>query len=340
MNTSVLTNPAPSNGYNAVLGAMAAQAAPAEGSLAGFNPSVQNRVKQTFVNPVATYPFLVKPWRDRWELGFHTGDLMFIFSSGKTVNASSKMVVLANLPTLNHIMASEFGNDAENAQYTVKENWTYIGVMRNSAVASNQIGGGSQRNSKPRGGNQRAAERILNIDVRGSTRMFNYWEHAAPGMRLHLVWRQVSMGSGRLTNPNDSKRNAVHAGSWGIVNGEAQYFDTTGASVGPRYSRAEYNELPGTAPEESDRKASVDPFAAVWQLLPYSGRPGEYTQDPIWWNNQMIASPQMHRPITVGFVFQGIGVGERSDHSVAIRKATQLSEDRFKLPMVHCFVRV
>ena len=212
--------------------------------------------------------------------------------------------------------------------------------MRNSAVASNQIGGGANRNSRPRGGNQRAAERIINVDVRGSTRMFNYWEHAAPGQRLHLVWREVFLGSGRLANPNDGKRNAIHGGSWGIVNGEAQYFNSTGASVGPAHSRASYDALPATSANAHERKANVNPFDAVWQLLPYSGRPGEYTQDPIWWNTQMIASPRMHRPITVGFVFQGIGAGERSDHSVAIRKATQLSEDRFKLPLVNCFVRV
>jgi hypothetical protein len=89
------------------------------------------------------------------------------------------------------------------------------------------------------------------------------------------------------------------------------------------------------------RQQDTYPFHnTTWQLLPYSGTDSDYTNEVIWWNEQIVPSRQMFRPITVGFVFQGIGAGERSDHTVAIRKATQLAEDRFKLPMIHCFVRV
>ena len=353
MDTSILSNPAPSNGYNAVLGAMAAQAAPAEGTLGGFNPSVQNRVKQTFVNPVATYPFLVKPWRDRWEMGFHEGDLMFIFHGKSTTSDSSKMVVLANLPTLNHIMTLEGDDKKTWEQYKDKKNWSFIGVMRNSAVASNRIGGGSRRNSLPRGGNQRPAERIINIDVRGSSRMFNYWENAMPGQRLHLVWRQVILnGTHRhaILDPNGSQIGRPGKG-WRVQRTDGkdtvQYFDSKGIKVGPSQTAAQY----GTLPSKDDngyeatlvhkRQDATNPFHnTTWQLLPYSGTDSDYTNETIWWNQQIVPSRQMHRPITVGFVFQGIGAGERSDHTVAIRKATQLAEDRFKLPMIHCFVRV
>ena len=326
-----------------MLGAMAAQAAPAEGSLGGFNPSVQNRVKQTFVNPVATYPFLVKPWKARWEMGFHEGDLMFIFKGNNIKNTSSKMVVLANLPTLNHIMAD--ATDIE-AVYKEKLDWAYIGVMRNSAVASNQIGGGMHRASQARGGNQRPAERIINIDVRGSTRMFNYWENAMPGQKLHLVWRKVYMGSKRLGNPNDSKHAAMMGaedGQWSLIRDGAvlmvRYHNKHGRKIGNDLNRTDYEAGPGAG----DRRIfphGASPFSQTWQLLPYSGFDDDYIDDPIWWNPQIIPSRQMHCPITVGFVFQGIGAGERSDVGISIRKATQLAEDRFKLPMVHCFVRV
>ena len=346
MDTSILSNPAPSNGYNAVLGAMAAQAAPAEGTLGGFNPSVQNRVKQTFVNPVATYPFLVKPWRDRWEMGFHEGDLMFIFHGDKAASDSSKMVVLANLPTLNHIMT--LTTDDTFASYREKKNWSFIGVMRNSAVASNRMGGGSHRNSLPRGGNQRPAERIINIDVRGSSRMFNYWENAMPGQRLHLVWRQVRLGtySNHVQGPNGAGPSSKVVG-WRLIAGNIlEYANADGATI-KTLTAAGYNKLP--APSHRDyadtvghkRQAPRSPFdATTWQLLPYSGTEADYTHATIWWNQQIVPNLRMHRPITVGFVFQGIGAGERSDHTVAIRKATQLAEDRFKLPMIHCFVRV
>ena len=71
MNTSILSNPSPNNGYNAILGAFAAQPAPPEGTLGGTNPSVHNNVKQTFVNPVATYPFICRKWSERYETHFH-----------------------------------------------------------------------------------------------------------------------------------------------------------------------------------------------------------------------------------------------------------------------------
>lgn len=346
MDTSILSNPAPSNGYNAVLGAMAAQAAPAEGTLGGFNPSVQNRVKQTFVNPVATYPFIVKPWRDRWEMGFHEGDLMFIFHGKSTTSDSSKMVVLANLPTLNHIMT--LTDDNTFSSYRDKSNWSFIGVMRNSAVASNRMGGGSHRNSQPRGGNQRPAERIINIDVRGSSRMFNYWENAMPGQRLHLVWRQVRLSpySKHVQGPNGAGPSSKGVGWRVLASGNLQYVSANGTKQ-QAISREDYFALPAPAsPGYADllghaKQAQRNPFDnTTWQLLPYSGTDSDYTTDVIWWNQQIVPGRQMHRPITVGFVFQGIGAGERSDHTVAIRKATQLAQDRFKLPMIHCFVRV
>ena len=353
MDISILSNPAPSNGYNAVLGAMAAQAAPAEGTLGGFNPSVQNRVKQTFVNPVATYPFLVKPWANRWELGFHEGDLMFIFHGGKVTSDSSKMVVLANLPTLNHIMAMPDDDKKTWEHYKEITNWSFIGVMRNSAVASNRMAGGKHRSSQPRGGNQRPAERIINIDVRGSSRMFNYWENAMPGQRLHLVWREVILnGTHRhaISNPNGSQLGHPGEG-WRMQPKDGvsavQYFDSKGLKVGPSRTAAEYGTLPKdgevtyAAASVHERQHVTNPFHnTTWQLLPYSGTDSDYTTEVIWWNPQIVPSRQMFRPITVGFVFQGIGAGERSDHTVAIRKATQLAEDRFKLPMIHCFVRV
>ena len=80
MNEAILRNPAPDNGYDAVMAALAPHAAPREGSLGGTDPSVHNRVKQTFINPVATYPFIAARWKEGWEQSFHPGDLMFAFS--------------------------------------------------------------------------------------------------------------------------------------------------------------------------------------------------------------------------------------------------------------------
>lgn len=293
MNTAFLSNPAPDSGYNSVMAALAPHSAPAEGSLGGTAPSVHNRVKQTFINPVATYPFLVRRWQEGWERGFHPGDLMFIYNKD---TPSARTVVLANLPTLNHIMAA----DDMSTEYQDPLNWTYIGVMRNSAVAS----GRHPTGTKPRGGNSFSAERIINIDVRGSTRMFNYWEKAEPGKHVYLVWRKMLL-------------------------------DT-------RYTRDSNRVFPNGDSDAAMKLTDDDPSnKEVYQLLPYT-KGHNFPQDRIFWNNDASVhhTRKFERPIRVGFVFQGIGNGELSYEHIAIRKATRLAEDRFKLPMLNCFVHV
>jgi hypothetical protein len=90
----------------------------------------------------------------------------------------------------------------------------------------------------------------------------------------------------------------------------------------------------------ANKRAQEHPLRKpVWQLLPYT-EGQNYISDKIWWNRQVVRNRYMMFPITVGFVFQGVGAGERSDNHVAVRKATQRAEDRFKLPMVHCFLHV
>jgi len=337
MNTAILSNPAPSNGYDAVLGAMAAQAAPAEGSLGNFNASVHNRVKQTFVNPVATYPFIVRPWKQRWEQGFHTGDLMFIWK-GVDKAVTSKTVILANLPVLNRIFSTNATADEGTRNFQRPKDWRYIGVMRNSAVASGRV---AQPHSG-RGGNQRAAERIINIDVRGSTRMFNYWENASPGEHLHLVWRDVELNSRQF---KDFKPNGSAPGRPGPVEGWRMRMRMDGNEVYEKMELQADGTLGLTRTVNTlaelqvvDPRAEL-PVRTVKQLLPYTdGR--NYGQDDIWWNKQAIRTREMSNPICVGWVFQGIGAGERSDHALAIRRATQLDEDRFKLPILHSFLNV
>lgn len=288
MNEAILRNPAPDNGYDAVMAALAPHAAPREGSLGGTDPSVHNRVKQTFINPVATYPFIAARWKDGWEQSFHPGDLMFAFS-GENASKSSKTVILANLPILNHIMASA---DRNLRAFQRTEDWNFIGIMRNSAVAS----GLSHRSSvNQRGGNRLAAERIINIDVRGSTRMFNYWEDARAGGHLHLVWRKCSL---------DERHGIMQV--------------------------AQNDPIDIRHAQQSGR-------IAVWQLLPYKS---DYSTDKIWWNTQANVNQEYRRPISVGFVFQSLGQGEISDDNIAIRKATQMVNERFKLPMINAFLRV
>jgi hypothetical protein len=261
---------------------------------------VHNNVKAPFINPIASYPFIARKWLEHWELGFHTGDLMFIFTGQDTVQ-SSKSSILANLPTLNHILRKGQLGEVHYRQFSEPRDWAFIGVMRNSSAAS---GLRPRQQGTKRGGNSIAPERIINIDVRGATRMFNYWESARAGSHLWLVWRALEL-EGEIESLASSRR-AVKEGA---------------------------------------------PNVSCWQLLPQDGNARTQYEDGtvggmdyqplrVWWNEQVVRSRTCRRPVCVGWVFQSIGAGEVSDSAVAVRKATLVAEDRFKLPMVNVFLHV
>ena len=108
------------------------------------------------------------------------GDLIFIFTGNIPVR-SAKACVMANLPTLNAIMQS---TDTSYDHFREPSKWAYVGVMRNSSTAANT----HSRQSNYNGRNRFSAESILNVDVRGATRMFNYWTTAKAGDHLWLWW--------------------------------------------------------------------------------------------------------------------------------------------------------
>lgn len=377
MNTGFLSTPAPSNGYDAVLAALQPHAAPAEGSLGGTTPTVHNRVKQTFINPVASYPFIARKWAHNWEQSFHAGDLMFIFTGrtgerdpdsdldgGDTAGMvqTRKHSVLANLPVLNHIMRLA-QVDRTYEQFKNPASWNFIGVMRNSSAAS----GLNPRVQSKRGGNALVPDRIINIDVRGATRMFNYWEGARAGAHLWLVWRELDFGGSAKARHGESVlghappkrrrhelidngtnvryRNAVTgASNTGTVMSSEQdgAGDARSYTIRPVHSRVDVANIPA-------ENVVQEEHSTCWQLLPYSGAATDdehgyggvnYKPVKVWWSEQTVESRTYKRPFCVGWVFQGIGAGEVSDSRVAIRKATQLAESRFQLPMIHAFLHV
>ena len=228
--------------------------------------------------------------------------------------------------------------------------------MRNSSAASGLHPG---QNSK-RGGNAITPDRIINIDVRGATRMFNYWESARAGAHLWLVWRELNLGEsatrdgGTVMGHPPAKRPREN-----IVGTTVRYRIVAGGEV--RTGRVisvdgvNYMVRPpdthGAADVAVERRHVIDPDPErCWQLLPYSegvttDTQGEviganYKELRIWWSDQTVESRTFKRPICVGWVFQGLGRGELSDSSSAIRKATQLAESRFQLPMIHAFLHV
>jgi len=365
MNTSILSNPKPDDGYNAIMGALAPHAAPAEGTLGGTTPSVHNRVKQTFINPVASYPFIARKWLCGWEQSFHPGDLMFVFTGRrhderendpheKSVH-TRRHTLLANLPVLNTVMSST-DSTYEHLQYP--ESWNFIGVMRNSSAASNEQPQGRHH----RGGNALVPDRIINIDVRGSTRMFNYWEGARAGAHLWLAWRALDMGFAyrdslrvmegkpkrkmHCFEANDHVRYEHNGQSRPFAEGTVLSYDDRAKAYHIRPSDGTGVVIVPDAHVDGPTAAELPNSSTRWQLLPYSegrdksNRSFNYKPVKVWWSEQSIAHQAYKRPLCVGWVFQGLGKGELSDESVAIRQATQLGESRFKLPMIHTFLHV
>ena len=354
MNTGFLGKPAPDDGYNAVLGALAPHAAPAEGSLGGTTPSVHNRVKQTFINPVATYPFIARRWSEGWEQTFHPGDLMFIHNgrmsdatdNGRSIVQTSRYSVLANLPVLNTIIRRAAEGDDKYTPFKNPEDWVFIGVMRNSAAASGEHPGVRSK----RGGNALAPERIINIDVRGSTRMFNYWQGARAGGHLWLCWRELSMSQVYDPDPMTSGKRKrpwqVHDTVKYLRDGNTHRGEITGLDEDGVHCSIKDG---GTTHTVKLARLQDINYKSYWQLLPYSEgwtetshglRSVNFQPVRVWGNPQLIRSRTYKRPICAGWVFQGIGAGEISDEAVSIRKATQIAEDRFRLPMVHSFLHV
>jgi hypothetical protein len=363
MNTSILSNPKPDDGYNAILGALAPHAAPAEGTLGGTTPSVHNRVKQTFINPVATYPFIARKWRNGWEQSFHPGDLMFVYTGRRqdedknekheTSVHTRRHTLLANLPVLNTVMSS---TDPTYADMQHVDSWNYIGVMRNSSAASNE----QPQKRNHRGGNALVPDRIINIDVRGATRMFNYWAGARAGAHLWLAWREVDMGNAyRKTLDVMAGKPKRNRASYAI-NSSVSYKDSADGRVSGKVvavddATSTYTIEPYLGSEAVHRNADeIDGDGALgehdssrcWQLLPYTEgrdtnhRSLNYKPLKVWWSDQSIAHQEYKRPFCAGWVYQGLGKGELSNDSIAIRQATQLCESRFKLPMIHAFLHV
>ena len=76
-----------------------------------------------------------------------------------------------------------------------------------------------------------------------------------------------------------------------------------------------------------------------WQLIPFDER-DTAMKTQAWTNPQVPVMGFYKHMVVVGFVFQHIGKGEECNNRAAVRRATQLNSERFKLPVIPAFVRV
>ena len=302
MQASILNNPRPSSGYNAVLGNIPASAPPSATQLAQLTPSVQNNVKEPMVNAVASYPILAQPYSNNMERYLHPGDLVFVYTKESAGNAGrerrGKPCVVANLPILNTILAGAC--ECTNAEWQKPENWRWLGVMRNDMQLSEGALGVNHRYQKYR--------RLLNVDVRGATRVFNYWANARAGETVALRFVRCKR-DGNYDNRDDNINAAVY-------------------NQNKEYDRSEGNKVP-----KQD---------FYWQCLPDSfaadGGANELENIYDMSNGGPHPADRAHT-IHVGYCFQNIGRAEQVNDRATVVAASNFQDDRFRLPVIPMFIR-
>ena len=332
MNTGMLSNPAPSSGQNTVFGNIPPSSAPAQGALASMTPSIHNNVKEPFVNPVASYPVAVRPYSSGWEHMLHPGDVIFVNSSVRSDRAGElhqrfKPQTVANLPLLNYFLRQK--GPHKEPQLHKPGNWRYLGIMRNDMQMT---GTDAYRNNA--GTRQQHAQRMINVDVRGSSRVFNYWAGARVGDNLYLKSVEVDM------------RQIPEQGYNTIQN--VQYANKAFVEKTRALEKA-IKTATGDERNNLDAELKVHESSTCVQILPYilSRAPDSSI------STQALKLQSQQRPfinskplnstaplVSIGWCFQHLGPAEESDQNSAIWNATQFYDDRFKLPTIPFFVRI
>lgn len=306
MQQSMLTNPRPSNGINAVLGNIPASSAPSTGGFASMVPSVHNNVKEPMVNAVASYPVLVQPYRNSMERYLHPGDLVFAYIGDENVASGGKMrrgkpTMVANLPILNYILAGNLHVD----EFKDPGNWNFLGVMRNDMQLNEGDLGMNHRYKKYR--------RMINVDVRGATRCFNYWSTAEAGKRVGLVFMEM-MVKDRVNRTDDSET-----------------------------SHLELERHHDRSMKQRTEAGNAPVSGKCWQLVP-AGLPdtNDISKDKNiiqLYNGRHLRTSDYSRDIDVGFCFEHLGSAQIVNEGSAIIAACNYQEDRFKLPIIPMFLR-
>tara|TARA_B100000963_G_scaffold360203_1_gene390241 strand:+ start:47031 stop:48056 length:1026 start_codon:yes stop_codon:yes gene_type:complete len=340
MNTAFLQTTTPSNGLNTVLGNIPPSSAPAKGALAMMTPSVHNRVKEPMINPVASYPIMVRPWKNNWQHMLHAGDLIFVNRAdalNKRLHKINRLqqrfpeLVVANLPLLNYLLRQQSSNptNAEQALADITQ-WSFLGVMRNDM----QITGTSDYRTNASASTKEQAMRLINVDVRGTTRAFNYWQNANVGCNVYLQVAKMDMhaipNAGNAIDSIVSARDAM------------QKYQSHVNNLTKQINHADFN-----SPEQRKLKEELKDYQktrVVTQVLPVTGNMGTgdtITKDLPRQNETFVSGSGFMEGnmIHIAWLFQHLGPAERSSSSANIYNATQFFDDRFRLPVIPMMMR-
>ena len=215
--TSMLAQPRPSAGQSAPFSARpdgGPRRSSAAFAAALSNPTVRNR-SGVVTNPTISYPFLSRPWSCGEDKAISEGSLLFLYRDDQHEGMNfkrrtSQLVTVANLPMLNAKFdevfqklgyakrVSDLKHKEEEARLTgariwkgftsvedFLKKWNFVGVMRNESNPKSKF------------------QRLLNVDVRGRSRVRNIWsvEENGPvraGDKLYLEVKEVQTPNAKV----------------------------------------------------------------------------------------------------------------------------------------------
>lgn len=184
--SSDLSSLRPSNGYGSVVSDFKRTeiSMPAKNSL--LNPSIHNTTKEPMANATASYPYFTRPYnlnKGFLVKNYNEGTILFINTwveeEDHGVSTLKQVLSLADLNLMLHTFGDtnkwkeqqwdkchpskkDDGGDIDIMD--VKNCWEFLGIVRN-----NDTGGGDFFGARLN------SQRLLNVDVRGKSRVDNIW---------------------------------------------------------------------------------------------------------------------------------------------------------------------
>jgi len=168
------------------------------------NPTLHNSVPESMVNSTASVPLFVRPFVEGFEKGYSEGDILFV--ERNTKSRDSRHNTVANLPVLNHMLRTKMkdaidavGNVIVGQQVlvydkleTVLAHFNYFGILNTDMDSGSKW------------------QRLLNINVRGRTRVARLWKpengYLTKGTVLYLgIYKVVPTESKSSMNPNGQR---------------------------------------------------------------------------------------------------------------------------------------
>jgi hypothetical protein len=134
-------------------------------------PTLHNSVPESMVNSTASVPLFVKPYEKGFEKGYSEGDILFVKRGEQ--HRDSRHNEVANLPVLNHMLRTKMKNTVDIAGKvtgqervyqdlkTVLESYNYFGILNTDMDTGSKW------------------QRLLNINVRGRSRVARLWKPPA-----------------------------------------------------------------------------------------------------------------------------------------------------------------